>query len=280
MAGGRGALARIAFAAFARAMSRGQAGFDAIVHTGDLFNRSEPPATAIAAALDVITRVARDVPIVVIAGNHDRHGLTRSLGEPPPGVTIVDTPRVVVLGGLRLGCLPHARLADAWAGQAAMLADQGVDALAAHQSFDGMRVPGFVFRAGRSAETVGASGIPAGVTHVLCGHLHPRQTARVGPATVVCAGSTVRTSFREGDPPKGTVAWEFGARTTYAFEPLPSPRWTMVRARADLADVGPGAVVRLARDAPAELAAIAAARGAIVLGAEIIDDGLPFAATA
>lgn len=270
MSGARGALARIAADAFARALARAQ-GVDLVVHSGDLFDRSRPPETAVRFAWELLARVAKDVPVLIIAGNHDRRGLFGALGDPPPGVTLVDTARIVPFGGLRLACVPHTPQADHWSAQARELSRQGADLWVAHNAFDGVRVPKFTFRVGRPPETVGAAGLPPGVRHVLCGHLHPRQTVMVGSATIVCAGSTVRTGFREGAPPKGTVRWDLGARVTYAFEPLTTPDWVLVQKEADLAPVCDGTVVRLGRDAPPELAEVAASRGALLLTADVPD---------
>lgn len=193
--------------------------FDVVLHTGDLFDRSEPPPAAIEQARSAFAELARRIPVVVIAGNHDRHGVGRSLRPLPGAVRIADVPTVVHLPGLRIGCIPHTPDADVWAAQARELAGRGYDLLAAHQSFDGVWVPGFTFRPGWPKETVGAAGIPPGTTHIACGHLHPHQSVRVGGAEVVCAGSTVRTSRREGPGPKGTVAWTLGARIGWEFVP-------------------------------------------------------------
>ena len=207
-----------AFRCFERALSQAWR-FDAVLHTGDLFDRSEPPPNAIEQARSAFAELARRIPVIVLAGNHDRHGVGRSLRTLPAAVRIVDVPAVVHLAEIRIGCIPHTPDAEIWAAQARELATRGYDLLAAHQSFDGVRVPGFTFRPGRPQETVGAAGIPAGTSHIACGHLHPHQVVHVGGAEVVCAGSTVRTSAREGPGPKGTVAWTFGARTSWAFVP-------------------------------------------------------------
>nr|MBA2322186.1 hypothetical protein [Deltaproteobacteria bacterium] len=138
-------------------------------------------------------------------------GVTRSLTPPIPGVTLVDTPRRVVLAGLRIGCVPHTPSAEIWAEQAREVTGGGVDLLACHQSFHGQQVPGFTFRVGRPAETVGAEHLPS-VRWIASGHLHPRQRVRVGGAEVVCPGSAVRTSFREGPQAKGYACGRSEAR--------------------------------------------------------------------
>ena len=219
---GRAGTARLAADAFRRALLPALTGrFDAVLHTGDLFDRSEPPPAAVHLARDLFADVARRIPVVVLAGNHDRRGVAVHLRPLPAAVRIVDVPTVVHLPGIRIACIPHTRDAAIWADQARELAGRGYDLVAAHQSFDGVRVPGFTFRPGRPLETVGADGIPAGTTHIACGHLHPRQAVRVGPAQVVCAGSTIRTSQHEGPEPKGTVTWTFGRTISWEFVALP-----------------------------------------------------------
>jgi DNA repair exonuclease SbcCD nuclease subunit len=266
--GAHGALARIAADVLARALAPALAGdVDAVLHTGDLFDRSSPCATALAAARGILGEVARRVPVVVIAGNHDRKGVGASLSG-VPGIRVVDSPAVVDVGGVRFGALPYVGDAAIWAEQAAELARRGFDVLAAHQSFDGQAVPGFVFRAGRVAETVSGAQVPPSVRHVLSGHIHPRQVVVVGAATVVCVGSTVRTSFREGHAPKCAARWDFGAVPTWRFVPLGSPVWVRVRGRADLLAVSDGTVVRLAPGADPDLGSAASARGAVLHGSD------------
>jgi DNA repair exonuclease SbcCD nuclease subunit len=221
---GAAGAAHAAAAAFRLALEPAFSGrFHAVLHTGDLFDRSEPPPGAIELARRLFSQLACFLPVIVLAGNHDRHGVGRSLRPMPANVRVVDVPAVVHLRGVRIGCIPHTPSAEVWAAQARELAARGFDLLAAHQSFDGVRVPGFVFRPGRPEETVGSSGIPSGVAHIACGHLHPHQAVRVGGAEVVCAGSTLRTSRREGPCPKGTVHWELGRQIAWEFQPLPEP---------------------------------------------------------
>lgn len=248
--------------AFERALEPAMRGeVDLVVHSGDVFDRSSPPAEAVAYAQRLLSAVARCVPVVVIAGNHDRRGVRPHLVS-TPGLHLVDEPTRLVFGALALGLVPYRREAAAWSEDARLAVGTGVDLLVAHQSFDGARVPGFVFRHGHHAETVGASGLPAGVAHVMCGHLHPRQEVRLGAATIVHPGSTVRTSFVEGPAAKGYALWALGRRVSWRFVDLPERPLVRLRAESDLAAVASGALVRLERDIPADLAREVVARGA------------------
>lgn len=218
---------------------------DLVVHTGDLFDRSRPPARAVTAAVDLFSDLGRIVPTVIMPGNHDRRGVRVHLGD-LPGVEIIDVAARVRIAGLRLAMVPYLATAEAWAAAAAEACRGGVDLLLAHQAFDGVRVPGFTFRVGTAPDTVGAAHLPPGVRHVLCGHIHPRQVVPIGDAVVVHPGSTERTAFTERAETKGAAIWELGG---------PAPTWRFVDGAARpmhvvtdpdmLEDVGPGHLVLL-----------------------------------
>lgn len=232
---------------------------DAVVHTGDLFDRSRPHPEAVASARSLLGEAGRHVPVVVTHGNHDWRGLGPLLGE-LPGVVVVDAPRTVDVKGVRLAVVPYIREAAAWAAAARGL---GVaDLWAAHQAFHGSRVPGFTFRVGRPEETLGPEHLPPGARWILAGHVHPRQHVRVGAATVVHAGSTERTAFSERGEAKGYVVWELGAAVRFRLVDLPTRPMREVRAEHEADAVGPGELVRL--DGPArtpEVEARVRARG-------------------
>lgn len=218
---------------------------DVVVHSGDVFDRSEPPADAIARARSLLGQAARRVPVVVIAGNHDRRGVSASLGG-IPGVQVCDLPtRVLVAGGLALGCVPYVGVPETWAAHAARAVGPGVDLLVAHQAFEGVRVPGFTFRLGAPSETLGAAHLPRGVRQVLCGHLHPRQVVDVGEARIVCPGSAERTAFSEADQTKGYAVWTAEARWTVALVDLPARPLMVASHPEDVRRVVPGAIVRV-----------------------------------
>lgn len=233
---------------------------DAVVHSGDLFDRSRPPARVVEEARALLAEVGRVTPVVVMPGNHDRRGLHHHFPIPPAGVVIVDAPDRLTVAGVELALVPYLPDAAAWAAAAREVSD-GADLLVAHQAFHGARVPGHTFRVGVPAETVGVAHLPRGVRHVLCGHVHPRQVVHVGEATVVVAGSTERTAFSERAEPKGAVLWELGAEVTWRFVDLPARPMVVVTGEADLAEVGAGTLVRMAAEAPRELDEVALSRG-------------------
>jgi DNA repair protein SbcD/Mre11 len=213
---------------------------DLVVHSGDLYNRSRPSARAMHGATRLLRRVARQVPVVLMPGNHDRRGIKRSLPMGVPGLHVFDSPSVFRYKGLRLGVMPFRRQAARWAEEAAAL---DCEVLVAHQAFHGARVPGFTFRVGAQKDTLGAQHLPPRLRWVMCGHIHPRQVTSVGEVQVVQPGSTERTSFSEADETKGYAMWEFGRRVTYTFVDLPARPMRRIRYRAQLAGLQPGTLV-------------------------------------
>ena len=217
-----------------------------VVHTGDLFDRSRPPPQAVARAVSLLDAVARCVPVVVLAGNHDRRGLRPHLGRSREGLHIVDTATRLSVAGLEIALVPHVRQAAAWTPLAASVVGSGVDLLVCHQGFCGAHVPGFRFRVGQPAETVGEAHLPAGrIDAVMSGHIHPRQVVRWGPHTVVYAGSTERTSVSEAHQAKGSVVWTVGARWSHRFIDGPSRPWWRLQHAHELDRITPGDLVSL-----------------------------------
>lgn len=220
---------------------------DLVLHTGDVFDKAAPPGDAIASAVELLHRASRRVPTVIMPGNHDRRGLKALLME-LPGLHICDEPTRLVFGDLALGVVPYYREADAWAHAAEEAVGGGVDLVLAHQSFHGSSVPGFRFRAGTHRETVGREHLPRGVRLVATGHLHPRQTVRLGDVPVVHTGSTERTSFSEQHETKSCTIWSFDRRVTWTWMDLPTRPMRTVHELSDLDGVAPGTLVSLAQD--------------------------------
>ncbi len=217
---------------------------DAVIHSGDVFDRSRPPQSAIATADRLLRAVARRVPTFVIPGNHDRHGVCRTLPVGAPGLTVCDRPSRIVIGGVAIAFVPYRRTPSAWMYAAQQAIGAGADWLVAHQGFDGQTVPGLTFRVGKPADTLGAQHIPDGVSHILSGHLHPRQSVQLGSSTVVTPGSTERTSWSEAHQTKGFAIWDSDNPRPWRFVDVPSRPMVHVRCQADLAHIVPGSLVR------------------------------------
>ena len=160
---------------------------------------------------------------------------------------VYDRPARVELKGVEFGLIPYFRTAEAWAAAAEGM--EGVTVLWCHQSFDGCRVPGYVFRAGQHAETVGEGGIPR-VGAIGCGHIHLRQRFMLGGVDVVMPGATERTSFVEREQTKGYAIWEIGPTIQARFVALPSRRMVVLLHLEDLAQLQEGDLVKLPPEAP------------------------------
>ena len=252
-------------AAFAAALAPALRGeVDLVVHAGDLFDRSRPPLPAVRAASLLIQRVARRVPVVLLAGNHDRRGLHAHLGPGHERLRVIDAPARVRIAGLWLGLVPHHRHAADWAGAARLAVGGGVDLLVTHQGFAGARVPGFTFRVGQPPETVDARHLPPGVSAVLNGHIHPRQVVHCGGVPIVYPGSTERTSGSEAGQTKGFALWSLGQSPRWRFVDLPTRPLRQVVGPPGVEAVQPGDLVSLPPERLRALAPAVAARGGIV----------------
>jgi DNA repair exonuclease SbcCD nuclease subunit len=237
---------------------------DLVVHAGDLFDRSRPPMPAVRAAARLLRQVAERVPVVVLAGNHDRRGLRTHLGSGSPGLHVVDAASRLRVAGLWLALVPHHRQAHGWGTAAREAVGGGVDLLVTHQGFAGARVPGFTFRVGLPAETVDARHLPTGVPAVLNGHIHPRQVVDCRGVPVVYPGSTERTSGSEAGQTKGYAVWSLGRDLGWRFADLASRPLRRVEDASSVGAVSPGELVSLPLGRLRDLAPAVAARGGIV----------------
>lgn len=213
---------------FARALEpahRGEA--DLVVHGGDLLFRSRVPAALVARALEPLLAVAdRDVPVVLVPGNHERSSLPYPLLAAHANVHVFDRPRTVrlQLAGLSVAVSGFPCERDDISGRFSPLlgatgwqTEADVRLLCLHQAVEGASVGprDFTFRKG--PDVLPARFIPAGFAAVLAGHIHRHQVltedlaGRRIAAPVVYAGSVERTSFAERNEPKGFVTLELGA---------------------------------------------------------------------
>ena len=194
----------------------GQVGL--VVHGGDLLFRSRVPPTLVETALSPLIEVAeRGVPVCLVAGNHERSAIPRTLSTAHPNLHIFDAPRTVRFDidgvSVAVSGIPFVRdigrcFEDrvAATGHEAEAAD--INLLCIHQSVEGARVgpAGYVFRPG--ADVVPGRAIPSGFAAVLSGHIHRSQVIthdlarRRNAAPVIYPGSVERTSFAEQDETK------------------------------------------------------------------------------
>jgi exonuclease SbcD len=287
------------FTAFHRALEFARAEHaDAVIHGGDLFYRSRVPDSLIDRAMAPLVELAEGgTPVFLVAGNHERSILPRTLFSLHDRIHVFDRPRTfrLTIGGIRLaiGGFPFVRegvrmlfprLVDA-TGLASAQAD--VRVLCIHQLVEGARVgpSGHVFRGGE--DVVGASDLPGKVAAILSGHVHRHQVLRVDlsgkplSAPVIYAGSTERTSFAEIDEAKGCIALAVGSAgdlQSIEFRAIParpmcirtldsgSLSTALARLRSSLVDVDASGVlqIRIPGDLASHSARIVAAVKAMV----------------
>ncbi|MFZ2651754.1 MAG: exonuclease SbcCD subunit D [Burkholderiaceae bacterium] len=217
-------------------------GVDAVIIAGDIYDRSVPPADAVALLDDVLARLVLDcaIPVLLIAGNHDsadRIGFGgRILGK--QGLTVrgtLDDLSPVLLtdrhGTLAFHLLPYVDpvFARALPGGAALNDHQSamthVVSILRAQRVAGQRnvLVGHAFVAGGSESeserplAVGGSGMVGadtfeGFDFVALGHLHQPQV--LGSGRIHYPGSLLKYSFNEVDHRKGVSLVEIGAAGT------------------------------------------------------------------
>ncbi len=208
------------FANLERALEPARNGdVDLVVHGGDLFYRSKVPPALVEMAMAPLVRVAgTGIPVYIVPGNHERARIPLHLWTAHPNLHIFDRPRTLLYSGAKgsiaLSGFPFARTVrdrfpvlvrqTGW--------EDGPDLprlLCMHQTVEGAQVGvnDFTFLSG--PDIVRGRDIPAGLSAVLCGHIHRAQVLthdlnrRPLAAPVVYPGSVERTSFAERAEQKG-----------------------------------------------------------------------------
>lgn len=184
---------------------------DAVIHAGDLFDSHHPSAAALGVALDGLARLrAADIPIILIAGNHETpraiasehiFGVLERFGE---GVHAIHAgPETVRVGGLAVHGIPYdndlARMTEAIRA-ARPDSDAEASVLVAHVGLAGLGgVVGPEASLAISGEALAGSHEFA---YVALGHLHKFSPVADNAAY---AGSTERLSWADDAPVKGLV---------------------------------------------------------------------------
>jgi exonuclease SbcD len=304
------------FATFHRALEVARTErVDAVIHGGDLFFRSRVPDSLVDRAMAPFIELAEaGIPVFLIAGNHERSFLPRTLFTAHDRIHIFDEPRTVrlTIDGTRLaiGGFPCVRqgVRESFprlvAETGLMGESSDVRLLCIHQMVEGARVgpSGYMFRSGE--DVVRAFDLPRALTAILSGHVHRHQVLRADlagaplSAPVVYAGSTERTSFAEVSETKGFVSIlagpaddPAGALRSIEFCSLPArPMYVrslesgslataLGRFRSSLADLDPRGIlrVRIPADLASDSARIIAAVKGIVPLTMFLRVGLPSA---
>jgi DNA repair exonuclease SbcCD nuclease subunit len=257
---------------------RGEA--DAVIHGGDLFDRSRVPDALVQIALEPLLVVAQTgAPVFLVPGNHERGRIPLQVWRSHANLHVFDQPGCVTLDlrGQRvcIGGFPFARkIRTQFAGMVrnSGLLDTpaGIRLLCMHQAVEGAQVGPADFTFRRGPDVIRGADLPHGAAAFLSGHIHRAQVLRKDllgsplPAPVIYPGSVERTAFAEKDERKGYWLLEFipdtpGGRLLKArFTPLPArpmaaldipadiPAHTLYAyLRAQLGRLDPEAVVQL-----------------------------------
>jgi exonuclease SbcD len=233
-------------------------GIDAVLVSGDLYDRALPPVDAVALCDEALRRLAAEkVQVIIISGNHDsaqRLGFGSGLmdlagvhvrsapervGEPvllADGTAVYGIPYLepeVVRGRWELAERGHlAALTEAMRRVRADLAGRDARSVVLAHAF----VTGG--QASDSERDISVGGVPNvpisvfdGVDYVALGHLHGRQRMS---ETVRYSGSPLAYSFSEERQVKGAWLVDLGSTVRAEFVEAPVPRpVTRVRGRLD-----------------------------------------------
>ncbi len=221
-----------------------------VLHGGDVFHTPRVPASIVTHAIDRFRRVAERVPVVVVAGNHERSVIPMRLCWGADGLHILDEPSTIVLNAagrrVAISGFPFSRtdlrrtfsdLVDATGWRTA---GADIRLLLMHHTVEGATVgpADYTFRRGR--DVVPGRRLPAGFDAILSGHIHRAQVLERGldgrpfPCPVIYPGSIERTSFAERDEPKSTTHLIWSDRGDLTIERCPLPARPMTTIRLDV----------------------------------------------
>jgi len=192
---------------------------DLVIHGGDLFDRSHVPEALVQIGLEPLLEVAeKNVPVLLVPGNHERSKIPLQLWRNHPYLTIFDQPatkRLDIHGNrVAISGFPFTRKIGTTFStmlNATRYRDFPADIrlLCMHQSVEGAKVGpiNFTFRPGK--DVIRGSDLPSEFAAVLSGHIHRAQTlvndlhGQKLPVPVYYPGSVERTAFAEQKEDKG-----------------------------------------------------------------------------
>ncbi|MGQ0646774.1 MAG: metallophosphoesterase family protein [Gemmatimonadaceae bacterium] len=211
---------------YATALAPALAGdVDIVVHGGDVFNRSRPPASVAYQAFEPLARVAdTGVPVYVVPGNHERGRIPHLRFAQHPGIHLFDRPRTFVadVRGVRvaLAGFPSERhdvrtkFIDLVEETGWRAEDATMRLLCLHQCVEGATVGPGDFTFTTAADVIRGRDVPSGLAAVLSGHIHRHQVLTKDlrglplATPVLYPGSIERTSIAEADEEKGFMIVE------------------------------------------------------------------------
>lgn len=216
---------------------------DAVVHAGDVFDRSRVVSTLAYQAFEPLRRIAdRGVPVFVVPGNHERSVLPHTRFASHPLVHVFDRPRTFTMTvrgtTVALAGFPYER-DDVRLQFADLLRRTGWDGtdaahrfLCIHHCVEGATVGPGDYTFTTASDVIRAGDLPSGIDAVLSGHIHRHQALTTDPkgrplnAPVLYPGSIERTSVAEIGETKGYLIVRIGpdgvSGVRWEFRELPA----------------------------------------------------------
>ncbi|MCX8124997.1 MAG: exonuclease SbcCD subunit D [Spirochaetes bacterium] len=203
---------------------------DFVLHTGDLFHRSSPSNRALIQGLQHIKRITqRDIPFIVIAGNHCT---PKTIYTSPilQALQTIDGVYAVYnqyyecfsLNGIHFHCLPHIHDEAEYARQICMIQPKdGINILLMHTSL------GKDYLLEEYGERIFPDknySLLTAFDYVALGHWHNYQVLPDW-SNVCYSGSTERFSDREAGRQKGFVTVTIGTERIIKFTPISIRNW-------------------------------------------------------
>ena len=183
---------------------------DLVIHTGDVFNRSAPPAWILGQYYQTIERaLSAGIAVAVIPGNHDKSEINPSLLDYfYPDYHLFNSIQSVEFDEFQLIGLPYQShdlelVMDKIYEMSGNLSKPTI--IITHQLFRGATFGPHQFSFS-SQDNVIDTTVPDNVL-IISGHIHRAQVLATGQ--VIYTGSTVRASFVEIIEPKGYLMIEF-----------------------------------------------------------------------
>lgn len=179
---------------------------DAIVHAGDLFNRSKPRKKAVKRAFDIIEEILLDdIQFLIVPGNHERSRLPLSLLNFHQKCHFFSKLSNVTFGSCSIIGFPYQSGNISKLFLAINKLTQKIDSkcsiILCHQLFVGATFGPHQFMFKESHGAININNFTSNICLFITGHVHRAQMLNGGQ--VVYPGALERTSFVESIEPKG-----------------------------------------------------------------------------
>ncbi|MHA1450070.1 MAG: metallophosphoesterase family protein [Candidatus Hodarchaeales archaeon] len=189
---------------------------DFVIHAGDLFNRSKPPASVVKKVIKLLFEVALLKPVIIIPGNHERSVIKTGLAGSFSQIHVFNRPGTIdlLVNGYSVSLSGFPNIRDKFPQKFNNLLDQtrynnrksDYRILVMHQLLESAKVGrnNFTFDR-RNPETLLLSRLPREFDYIALGHVHrfQRLYPRHIDVPVIYPGSIERASFAETHEKKG-----------------------------------------------------------------------------